>query len=94
MKKILTLSLLLMSAVIFVPSAEAKSANSVEPQVQIQIGRNRNRNRRVRVSNYVRTVRRGRALFRETYRVTYFAGGRTQTRLISRVPIGRIGRRY
>ena len=96
MKKILTLSLLLVSAVIFVPSAEAKSANAVEPQIRVQIGRNRNRNwnRRVRVSNVVRTVRRGRVLYRETYRVTRFANGRTQTRLISRVRVGRLGRRY
>ncbi len=96
MKKLLALSLLLGSVVISDPSAEAKCANAVEPQIQVQIGRNRNRNwnRRVRVRNEVRTVRRGRVLFRETYRITYFANGRTQTRLISRVRLGRLGRRY
>lgn len=87
LKKLLALSLLLGSVVIFAPSAEAKSASVGEPQIQIQIGRNRNR--RARLRTIVRTVRRGRALFRETYRVTYFANGRTETRLISRVRIGR-----
>jgi len=99
MKKILALSLLLMSAVVFVPSAEAKNitnvaANNVaEPQVRIQLGQNR-RNRqmrnnrgRVRVVNQTRIVRFGRQRYRETIQIRYLPNGRTQTRVISRVRI-------
>ncbi len=101
MKKFLVLSMLLMSAVVFVPSAEAKSSNnknltannSAVPQIQVQIGQNRRRNnrynRRVRVVNSVRNVRVGRRIYRETYQTRYQPNGRVTTRLISRVFIGR-----
>ena len=94
MKKIIALSLLLLSAAAFVPSVEAKSntansftANSaVEPQYVGQIYQNRRRNNRT-VRTYVRNVRRGRAVYRETYRVVYRANGSTRTQLISRIRI-------
>ncbi len=101
MKKIISLSLLLLSAVAFVPSAEAKSSNAnnstvnyaAEPQIRVQIGPNRQRNNqrynRRRVVTQTRNVRVGRQRYRETYRVTYLPNGRTRTRLISRVRIGR-----
>jgi hypothetical protein len=100
MKKFFTLSILLVSGLIFMPSAEAKTnnagnaaaANAAEPQVTIQLGQNR-RNRRMNNRRAVRTVtrnvRRGRVLYRETYRVTYRPNGTTTTRLISRVRVGR-----
>lgn len=93
MKKFLALAILLLSAAAFVPSVEAKSNNSaannvVEPQIRVRLGRqNRRFNRRVRVVTQVRNVRRGRALFRETYRTTYLPNGRVQTRLISSIRI-------
>ena len=99
MKKLIALSLLLLSAAAFVPSAEAKSANSTaatnmaEPQVRVQVRPNR-RNRqvrnnrgRVRVVNQTRIVRVGRQRYRETIQVRYLPNGRTQTRVISRVRI-------
>ena len=102
MKKILSLSLLLLSAIVFVPSAEAKTnsassltANSAAaPQIRVQIGRgNRRNNRRVVnrrvVRTYTRNVRQGRFLYRETYRVTYRPNGRTRTQLVSRVRLRR-----
>lgn len=91
MKKLLTISALLGSLIIFAPSQEAKAAsaaNVAEPQVRIQIG-NQRRNRRSTIQT--RIVRRGFATYRETYRVTYTRNGRVRTQLISRVRIG--GRR-
>ncbi|HEX8637062.1 MAG TPA: hypothetical protein VF692_03290 [Pyrinomonadaceae bacterium] len=97
MKKLLTLSLLSLSALVFVPSAEAKAsttsaltANSAAPQISVQIGRgNRRRVNRRAVRTYTRNVRQGRAIYRETYRVVYRPNGTTRTQLISRVRVGR-----
>ncbi len=89
MKKFIALSLLLLSAAAFVAAVEAKSniANSsVEPQYGGQIYQNRRRNNRT-VRTYVRNVRQGRAVYRETYRVVYRANGTTRTQLVSRVRI-------
>ena len=94
MKKFIGLSLLLLSAIAFVPVAEAKSntANSLTannafaPQYGGQIYQNRRRNNRT-VRTYVRNVRQGRAVYRETYRVVYRANGTTRTQLVSRVRI-------
>jgi len=94
MKKFIGLSLLLLSAMAFVPSAEAKSSaannltasNAVEPQYRGQVYQNRRRNNRT-VRTYARNVRRGRAVYRETYRVVYRANGSTRTQLISRVRV-------
>ena len=99
MKKFLASVILLISAVAFVPSIEAKSinttaTNAAEPQIQVQIGRtNRRRynNNRRAVRTYTRNVRVGRQVYRETYRVVYRANGTTRTQLISRVRVGRIG---
>jgi hypothetical protein len=104
MKKILSLSLLLLSAIAFVPSAEAKTnntnaltaSNAAAPQINVQIGRgnrryNRGYNRRA-VRIVTRNVRRGRVVYRETYRVVYRPNGTTRTQLISRVRIGGVGR--
>ena len=97
MKKLLTISALLGSLVIFTPSAAEASAAGVtsaaEPQIRVQIGRGRNnrwRNRRSTIQT--RVVRRGFATYRETYRVTYLPNGGVRTRLISRERIG--GRRW
>lgn len=93
MKKFIALSLLLLSAAAFVPAVEAKSntansltTNSVVAQSYGQIYQNRRRNNRV-VRTYVRNVRQGRAVYRETYRVVYRANGTTRTQLVSRVRI-------
>lgn len=44
--------------------------------------------RRVRTVRQTRIVRFGRRLYRETYLVTYFGNGRTDSRLVNRVRIG------
>jgi len=95
MKKFIALSLLLLSAVAFVPSIEAKSSiansltasNAVAPQYRGQIYQNNRRRNNRTVRTYVRNVRRGRAVYRETYRVVYRANGTTRTQLINRVRI-------
>ena len=92
MKKLLTISALLGSLIIFAPSPEAKAAAAssvAAPQIRVQIGRQRNnrwRNRRATIQT--RIVRRGFATYRETYRVVYLPNGAVHTRLISRVRIG------
>jgi hypothetical protein len=83
-----------MSAVVFVPSVEAKSskakANSViESQINVQIGPNRRPYNRREVRTYTRNIRVGRQFYRETYRVVYRPNGTTRTQLISRVRVGR-----
>lgn len=95
MKKFLTLAILSISSLAFVPSIEAKAGNSstaatvaAEPQIIIRTP-NRRYQRRVRVTTTTRTVRRGRFLYRETYRTRYQPNGRVVTRLISRVRVGR-----
>jgi len=92
MKKLLTISALLGSLIIFAPSQEANAASATSinaPQVRIQIGRNQRRVRRT--VTQTRIVRSGFATYRETYRITYLPNGRTRTQIISRVRIG--GRR-
>jgi hypothetical protein len=42
---------------------------------------------RVRTTYQARLVRRGRALYRETYRVMYLPNGRVNTQLVSRVRV-------
>lgn len=99
MKRVLGIALALVSMG-FVVSAEAKTTN-VSSEVttvanaapQWQWGRDRyNRrydrryNRRQRT--FSRVVRYGRRLYRETYLVTYWPNGRSNTRLINRSRIG------
>ena len=92
-KKFLALSMILGSMVFAASSVEAKTSNenikaavvlNATPQWQM----NRRGNQRT-VRTIVRTVRRGRALYRETYRVVTKRNGRTTTTLISRVRISR-----
>lgn len=92
MKKLLSLTLLAASIGVSSFSAEAKtektnplvnnsvvSENSVQPR--------RRGNQRPRTVLRTRTVRRGFALYRETYRYTYLRNGRVNVRLISRVRV-------
>ena len=100
MKRILGIVLALVSMG-FVVSADAKTTNvsaetstsNAAPQWQRdRYGRGDDRrydrryNRRQRT--YSRVVRYGRRLYRETYLVTYWGNGRTNTRLINRTRIG------
>lgn len=97
MKKGIILSLILGTAVVVVPSVEAKEiASSVAPAQQIIIQPTRTRrgwNRRTRVVTSTRITRVGRYRYRETIRTTYFANGRTRTVVVNRVRLDR-GRRY
>jgi hypothetical protein len=101
MKRLITLTLALASLGFFGLGSNLTTnteAKALTPQVRIQIGR---RNRRWRDENrgdrigyeYGRTVvetrlvQRGWHTYRETYRVTYFPNGQTQTTLISRMRV-------
>ena len=100
MKKFVASSILLLSAIAFVPSVEAKSSNAIsaeasaalEPQWRQNNRRNRqirNNRGRVRVVTQTRIIRVGRQRYRETIQIRYLPNGRTQTRVISRTRIGR-----
>ena len=93
MKRVLGL-ILALSSMGFVVSADAKTTNasnensstiaaSSAPQWQRNRGYNRRYERRRTVTRS-RYVRYGRRLYRETYLVTVWPNGRTDTRLISR----------
>lgn len=93
MRKLLALSLLVGSMALGVSSAsaaETASANSLSAnanattQIRIQ---DRRWNRRPRVYTQVRTVRVGRRVYRDTYRITVRPNGVTRSQLISRVVI-------
>lgn len=82
-------ALMLGSAAIAVPAAEAKSSSAAmasDPQIRVQIGRGnrRWRNRVVRTSTTYRIVGYGRNRFRETIRVTRYPNGRVVTQVIRR----------
>lgn len=92
MKKIITLSLLLVS---FAFTATFASAQSWNPQ-QDRYNQNRRddrrddrrwRNNRTRTVTQTRIVRQGWRTFRETIRITYLPNGRTRTQVISRTRI-------
>lgn len=91
MKKFLTLAVLSLSSIGFASSAEAKTggsttaAVSAAPQIIIRTPRQR----RARVVTTTRNVRRGRFLYRETYRTTYRPNGAVVRRLVSSVVIRR-----
>ena len=84
----------------FVASAEAKTSdvsqlNTLAANAAPQWGRDRYDDRRYdrrynrrRTVTRARYVRYGRRLYRETYLVTYWPNGRTNTRLISRQRVG------
>ena len=98
MKRVLGIALAL-STLGFVPAAQAKAADvqqnstitaSSAPQWQRdRDGRRYDRryNNRRRSVTRSRLVRYGRRLYRETYVVTYWPNGRTDTRLISRTRV-------
>jgi hypothetical protein len=95
MKKFLALSLLLGSVIFTVSSVEAKTTSENSKNVigissaqQDRYYQNRRYNNQRSVRIVTRNVRRGRQIYRETYRVTYNnRNGRTRTQLISRVRI-------
>ncbi len=88
MKKLITTGLLMASAIIFVPSTEAKAAETSVGAVAANAAPQYYRqNRRVRTVTRTRIVRRGYRTYREVYRTTYRANGRVVTRLISRTRI-------
>ncbi|HEY0101656.1 MAG TPA: hypothetical protein VGB76_22205 [Pyrinomonadaceae bacterium] len=98
MRKLLALTLSLASIGFVASPAEAKaSAANIAPAAanaaaaspaSVQWGRNNRRiNRRARTVTQSRLVRIGRRTFRETYQITYWPNGRTETRLISRVRV-------
>jgi hypothetical protein len=93
MKKFIALTLLLGSAVIFVPSIEAKTNsaalelnNSSTPQIRIQLG-GRNRRQRARVVTRTRIVRVGFRTYREVIQTRYRPNGSVTTRVLSRTRI-------
>jgi hypothetical protein len=102
MKRVLGIALAL-STLGFVPVAETKAADvshqnsTVAASTAPQWGRDRygrrydrryDRRYRRRSVTQSRLVRYGRRLYRETYVVTYWPNGRTDTRLISRTRVG------
>ena len=98
MKKFLALSVLLGSSIMFVPSAEAKTATTAEnigsavelnASVAPQFQRNRQwqRNRRVRIVTRTRIVRVGYRTYREVVQYRYFGNGRVTVRVLSRTRI-------
>ena len=96
-KRVLGIALAIVSMG-FVVSAEAKStdvsqqstiaANAVPQWGRYDNRRNDRRYNRRRTVTQSRYVRYGRRLYRETYLVTYWPNGRTNTRLISRQRVG------
>ena len=98
-KRVLGIALAIVSMG-FVVSAEAKTSNASQvnstlaanavPQWQRDRYGNRRYDRRYnrRTVTQSRYVRYGRRLYRETYLVTYWPNGRTNTRLISRTRVG------
>ena len=95
MKRVLGL-ILALSSMGFVVSAEAKTASVSNENSTIAASsapqwrryRNNRRYERRRTVTQSRLVRYGRRLYRETYVVTYWPNGRTDTRLISRQRVG------
>jgi hypothetical protein len=92
MKKAIVLSLMLGSAIVMLPSFEARAATPAaitgEPQVMVQTRRYRNgrwNNRRARTVTTTRVRWVGGRRIRETIRTTYLPNGRTRTQIIRRV---------
>ena len=88
MKKIITLSFLLVS---FAFTATFASAQSYIPQ-QDRYNQNRRndrnwRNNRVRTVTQTRIVRQGYRTYRETIQIKYLPNGRTQIKVISRTRV-------
>lgn len=99
MKKVLGITLTLLSLGFVVPAVEAAEASNQNSTVTVaanavpqwqrdRYGRRHERYNRRRSVTRSRLVRYGRRLYRETYVVTYWPNGRTDTRLISRTRVG------
>jgi len=100
MKRVLGITLAILSLGFVVPAAEASEVSNQNSAVTLaassapQWQRDRygrrweRRNNRRRSVTRSRLVRYGRRLYRETYVVTYWPNGRTDTRLISRTRVG------
>ena len=93
MKKVILLSLMLVTVGLVAPaSGEAKTNSSTvvnSPETQVwgqRRGRNWNRGR-VRTVTRTRIVWRYGRRYRETYRITYLPNGRTRIQVIRRVPL-------
>ena len=92
MKKFLAATILSASSLGFAASAEAKSNTAVNAATAAKSQvtyRSQNRFQQRRVVTSTRNVRRGRFLYRETYRTVYRPNGRVATQLVSRVQIRR-----
>ena len=96
MKRLLGITLMLVALSWMGFSTEAKASNrsqidkttvTANAQWRDRHGRSVYDNRRSRTFTRSRVVRYGRRVYRETYRIRYFANGRTDTRLISRIRI-------
>ena len=93
MNKVLGLTLTVFSFLFIAPqvyTGATANASVGGPQVRVEIGQRRgwrNRNRFGRTLTQTRYVRRGFRTYRETYQITYFPDGRTQTTLIDRVRV-------
>jgi hypothetical protein len=93
MKKFLALSLLLGTSAMFVPAAEAKTADinttatSIESNASPQMYRQRRNGRGVRVVTRTRIVRAGFRTYREVIQTRYLPNGRVTTRVVSRTRI-------
>jgi hypothetical protein len=96
MKRVLGM-ILALASMGFVVSAEAKTANTANeitvsansaPQWQRNRYRNYRRYDRRRSVTRSRLVRYGRRVYRETYVITYWPNGRTDTRIVSRQRVG------
>ena len=100
MKRLLGIALAILSLGLVVPAASAAevsnqnstltvAANAAPQWQRDRYGRRYDRrNNRRRSVTRSRLVRYGRRLYRETYVVTYWPNGRTDTRLISRTRVG------
>ena len=90
MKKLLALTSLLGSALIFVPGTEAKAAEkssaiTIEASASPQVYTQRRWNRRgARVVTRTRIVRTGYRTYREVVQYRYLPNGRVTTRVLSR----------
>ena len=99
MKRVLGITLAILSLGLVVPAAEAAEVSNQNSTVTVaaspapqwqrdRYGRRYDRRYNRRSVTRSRYVRYGRRLYRETYVVTYWPNGRTDTRLISRTRVG------
>ena len=88
MKKIITLSFLLVSFAFTATFASAQSYNPQQDRYNQNRRNDRNwRNNRVRTVTQTRIVRQGYRTYRETIQIKYLPNGRTQIKVISRTRV-------